>query len=65
MLVRLTTSIAGPGFALYPGDEREFPDVEAIRLIEAGYAVPAEPETEQAVARPMVERRGRRKSSEA
>jgi len=65
MLVRLKTSIAGPGFALYPGDEREFPNDEAIRFIEAGYAVPVVSEIERAVERPTIERRGRRKSAEA
>jgi hypothetical protein len=40
MLIRMTTSIAGAGFVLHPGDEREFPDAEAVRLIAAEYAVP-------------------------
>jgi hypothetical protein len=64
MLVRLTTSIAGPGFALYPGDEREFPDAEAIRFIEAGYAVPlGEHVIETATIEPPIERRRGRKPS--
>lgn len=37
MLVQLS----GPSMALEPGDEREFPQEEAIRLIGAGFAVPA------------------------
>lgn len=45
----MTTSIAGVGFDLHPGDEREFQDAEAIRLISAEYAVPVAAETERAV----------------
>lgn len=36
MLVQLS----GPAMSLEPGDEREFPQDEAIRLIKAGFAVP-------------------------
>jgi hypothetical protein len=42
MLVRMTTGLSGPAFSLSRGDERDFPDGEAIRLINAGYAVPVE-----------------------
>lgn len=40
MLVRLTTGLSGPAYSLGPGDERDFPQDEALRLISAGYAVP-------------------------
>lgn len=39
MLLRLTTGLSGPLYALGPGDERDFPDDEAGRLIAAGIAV--------------------------
>lgn len=59
MKIRLTTSLAGPAYTLSPGDEKDFPEAEAIRLIEAGYAVPAEPEKETATKRPLAkEKRG-------
>ncbi|MEF2549996.1 hypothetical protein VQ042_01285 [Aurantimonas sp. A2-1-M11] len=60
MKIKMTTSMAGVAFALSPGDETEqFGDAEAIRLIEAGYAVPvAEDVTEKAVRRPVKEKRG-------
>jgi hypothetical protein len=64
MLIRMTTSIAGAGFDLHPGDETErFTDAEAIRLISAEYAVPVvEQSGERAIAvEPATEvrRRGR------
>ena len=40
MLIRMRTGLSGPEYNLQAGDEREFPDDEAIRLIKAGYAVP-------------------------
>jgi hypothetical protein len=61
VLVRMTTGLSGPHYSLGPGDEREFPQDEAIRLIDAGYAIPvAEDTTERAVAVPAHERRGKR-----
>lgn len=41
MKIKMLVGLAGPNYALSPGDEREFPDAEAIRLIDVGYAVPA------------------------
>lgn len=38
MKVRLLTGIAGVNFAFSPGATAEFPDDEARRLIEAGFA---------------------------
>lgn len=49
MLIRVTTSLAGLDFALSPGEERDFPEAEAISLIKAGFAVPVEPPVERAV----------------
>lgn len=50
MKIRMTMGLAGPQYALAPGDEREFPRDEAVRLIEAGFAVPvAEVKVEHAV----------------
>ena len=52
MLIRMTTSIAGAGFDLHPGDETDrFPTDEALRLIAAEYAGPvAEQHIERAEA---------------
>lgn len=61
MLVKLKVGLSGPAYSLGPGDEREFPENEAIRLIEAGYADPVgAPPIERAVVVPTVERRGRK-----
>ncbi len=50
MLVRMVVGLAGPTTSLAPGDEADFPQAEALRLIEAGYAVPAvEAKIERAV----------------
>jgi hypothetical protein len=59
MKIRMLASIAGADFALSAGDETErFSEAEAIRLIEAGSAVPvAGDKTERAVAAPAPETR--------
>jgi hypothetical protein len=58
MLVRMLVELSGPGMLLAPGDEREFPDAEAIRLIAAEYAVPvAERQVERAVLEQPAETR--------
>lgn len=65
MLIRLTTGLSGPAYSLGPGDERDFPQDEALRLIAAGYAVPVtEVKVEHAVQAPVVETRpsGRKKA---
>jgi len=50
MLVRMVVGLAGPATSLSPGDEAAFPQAEALRLIEAGYAVPVvEAKIERAV----------------
>ena len=57
MKIKMTMGLAGPDYALAPGDQREFPQDEAVRLIEAGFAVPvAEVKMELAV-KPAPERR--------
>jgi hypothetical protein len=61
MKIRMLVGLAGSEYSIGPGDEREFPDKEAIRLIDAGYAVPvAEKAAERAVAEPALERRGKK-----
>lgn len=58
MKIKMLVGLAGNEYSLSPGDERDFPQNEAIRLIDAGYALPvAEKETERALAVPTVERR--------
>jgi hypothetical protein len=42
MLLKMKTSLCGPAIALAPNDEHDFTDTaEALRLVAAGYAVPA------------------------
>lgn len=58
MLVRLLVGLSGPAYSLGPGDVRDFPKDEALRLIEAGFAVAAlERKSERAVKRPAPEKR--------
>jgi hypothetical protein len=62
MLVRMLVGLSGPAYLWQPGDERDFPQEEALRLIEAGYAVPVtENKIERAVAVPVTEKRGRKR----
>ena len=57
----MLVGLSGPAYSLGPGDTRDFPQAEAIRLVEAGYAVPvAERAVERAVAVPVFEKRGKR-----
>ncbi|NZD50534.1 hypothetical protein [Rhizobium leguminosarum] len=42
MLLKMIAGLSGPEFNLAPGDEREFDDAEAGRLIDAGFAVMAD-----------------------
>lgn len=58
MRIRLLVGLSGPAYSLGPGDERDFPQGEALRLVEAGYAVPvSEPDVELAVKAPAPELR--------
>lgn len=59
MKIKMLVGLAGNAYALAPGDERDFADDEAIRLIAAEYAIPVtevEIEIPERVA-PAVERR--------
>jgi hypothetical protein len=63
MLLEMTVGLSGPAYSLDPGDKREFPRDEALRLINAGFAVPvAERQIERAVAFPAIETRKQKKS---
>jgi len=58
MKIKMLVGLSGNEYSLASGDEREFADAEAIRLIDAGFAVPvAEVKVERAVAQPAPERR--------
>ena len=57
MKIRMLVGLSGPAYLLSPGDEREFPDDEAIRLIERGFAAPAAAQPERTVASPAPETR--------
>lgn len=60
MKIKMLVSLAGADFALSPQEETDrFGDAEAIRLVEAGYAVPVVEETgERAVKARAAEKRG-------
>lgn len=51
MLVRMLVQLSGPGMLLEPGDERELPDADAVRLIAAEYAIPV---SERGVERAVI-----------
>lgn len=58
MQVEMLVGLSGPTYTLDPGDRREFPQDEAVRLIEAGYAIPvSERQIERTVADPIIETR--------
>lgn len=58
MLIKMRTGLSGPDLLLQPGDEHEFPNDEAIRLINAGFAVPVAGQSiETAVQPPPAETR--------
>jgi hypothetical protein len=59
MRVRLLVGFAG-ATVLVPGDEAEFANAEAVRLIEAGFAVPIAAPIETAVKKSPVEKRKRK-----
>jgi hypothetical protein len=56
----MTVGLSGPTITLAPGDEADFADDEAMRFIDAGFAVPVGAEkVERAVKRsPAKEKRG-------
>jgi hypothetical protein len=57
MKIKLLVSMAGPARSWEVGDEDDFPDNEAINLIQAGFAVPVEAKVEKAVKAPAAEKR--------
>ena len=59
MKIKMTTSMAGTDYSLSRGDETDrFDDDEALRLIEAGYAVFIdEVKIERAVSKKIKEKR--------
>ena len=62
MRIRMLVGLSGSAFSLGPGDEQEFPQEEALRLISAGYAAPvAETPVETAIRKPAAERRTRKR----
>lgn len=60
MKIKMLTGFEGPTISVAPGEVTEaFSDADAIRLIEAGYAVPFdEPKIERAVKKAPPEKRG-------
>jgi hypothetical protein len=61
MLIRMLVGLSGSAYSLSPGDERDFPQGEALRIVAAGFAIPVEEKSiERAVDAPIVERRGRK-----
>lgn len=63
MLVRMLVDLSGPGLLLRPGEEHDFPQDEAIRLVSARYAIPvAAVPVETADRQPATERRTRKKT---
>ena len=63
MKITITTSLSGPTYTLEPGAVADFAEAEAIRLINAGFAIPAtdDGEIERAVKSvPNGERREKR-----
>ena len=61
MNIRMLVGLSGLAYLLQPGDERDFPQDEALRLISAGFAVPvAEIKIERAVVAHAPERRIKR-----
>jgi hypothetical protein len=58
MMIKMLVGLSGPEYTLDPGDMREFPQAEALRLINAGYAVPvSETKVERAVLPAAPEKR--------
>ena len=59
MKIKMLASFAGADFSVEPNEETSrFSDAEAIRMIEAGFAVPvAAPQVERATKAPAPEKR--------
>lgn len=56
----MLTSIAGERFAYHTGDEAEFEDAEAVRLVAAGAAVPVSDEKIERAVKAVPESRKRK-----
>lgn len=52
MRIRMLAGLSGPAYALLPGDERDFPNDEALRLIQSGAAVAAPVRSGERTVRP-------------
>jgi hypothetical protein len=48
----MMAGLSGPDICLNPGDEHDFPQDEAIRFINAGFAVPVVGETVERAVKP-------------
>jgi hypothetical protein len=59
MLLKMTAGLSGPEFNLASGDEHEFDDAEAERLIAAGFAEKADVDEVQAAATPAKSKKGK------
>lgn len=58
MKIKMLVGLSGPAFTLSPGDEHDFEQAEALRLIAAEYAVPVvESQIERAIKPPAREKR--------
>jgi len=58
MRIRMLVGLSGPEYSLAPGDERDFPQDEALRIVAAGFAAPvAERQVERAVVSPVAPER--------
>lgn len=57
MRVRMVVGLSGPAINLIPGDEADFPDDEALRLVRAGFAVAVAVPIERAVRAPSERRK--------
>jgi len=55
----MLVGLSGPSILLVPGDEAELADAEAVRLVEAGFAVPVAAPVERAVKKPVEKRKKR------
>ena len=63
MRVKMMVGLAGSAISLKPGDEADFPNDEALRLIKSGAAVPVvRSDIETTLGAAVPERRTKRKA---
>lgn len=55
MKLKMTTSMAGPTMSLIRGDEHDFGDEEAVRIVRAGYATTTNANDEKSVKAAIAE----------